>query len=184
MQTIHQNIEDFTVIAACLLGAWYLWRNRSRVETLVEAATDDPGVTATSYPNPNGATRGYRNNNPLNIEKTATVWQGEIRPSGDVRFAQFVSMPYGYRAAFRTIRTYINNYGVKTVKAIVNRWDGEARHYVDFVCQKTGFAPDHVISPTSKNDMVALVSAMSWLENGIKPDAAVVNNGYTLYETI
>lgn len=36
-------------------------------------------------------TRGLRNNNPLNIEKTkgGNPWQGEIVPSGDSRFAQF-----------------------------------------------------------------------------------------------
>ena len=61
--------------------------------------------------------RGLRNNNPLNIEKTKgrTPWQGEIVPSKDNRFAQFTTMAYGYRAAFKLLNNYQRNYGLVVV---------------------------------------------------------------------
>ena len=57
--------------------------------------------------------RGLRNNNPLNIEKTkgGNPWRGEIVPSKDSRFAQFTTMAYGYRAAFKLLNNYQRNYG-------------------------------------------------------------------------
>ena len=47
-------------------------------------------------------TRGLRNNNPLNIRKNSTKWQGLSATQTDKSFFQFTSMAYGYRAAFKT----------------------------------------------------------------------------------
>ena len=43
--------------------------------------------------------RGIRNNNPLNIRRTNTVWQGMKEELTDKEFVEFISMAYGYRAA-------------------------------------------------------------------------------------
>ena len=45
-------------------------------------------------------TRGYRNNNPLNIRiDKKNPWLGRVIPNTDGEFEQFTSMAYGYRAA-------------------------------------------------------------------------------------
>ena len=47
-------------------------------------------------------TRGLRNNNPLNIRRNNTKWQGLSATQTDKSFFQFKTMAYGYRAAFKT----------------------------------------------------------------------------------
>ena len=48
--------------------------------------------------------RGMRNNNPLNIIKSEKInWQGEVKPSTDPNFAQFETLEYGLRAAFKLL---------------------------------------------------------------------------------
>ena len=49
--------------------------------------------------------RGIRNNNPLNIRRGASQWQGLKRRQTDKDFCQFVTVAYGYRAALRAQRT-------------------------------------------------------------------------------
>ena len=48
-------------------------------------------------------TRGLRNNNPLNIRRNNTKWQGLSATQTDKSFFQFKTMAYGYRAAFKTL---------------------------------------------------------------------------------
>ena len=44
--------------------------------------------------------RGLRNCNPLNIRRTADLWQGLAERQPDPEFFTFRSMAWGYRAAF------------------------------------------------------------------------------------
>ena len=53
-------------------------------------------------------TRGWRNNNPLNIIHSKSEWQGKSPVQTDKRFVQFVSRAYGYRAAIKTLQSYNN----------------------------------------------------------------------------
>ncbi len=64
--------------------------------------------------------RGIRNNNPLNIRHSADVFQGEIK-GNDKSFKTFSTMPYGYRAAFVTLHTYLTKYGHHQAKTIRRR---------------------------------------------------------------
>ena len=60
--------------------------------------------------------RGMRNNNPLNIIKSEKInWQGEAKPSTDPNFAQFETLEYGLRAAFKLLQTYYTKHGCKTI---------------------------------------------------------------------
>ena len=53
-----------------------------------------------------------RNNNPLNIIKSEKInWQGEVKPSTDPNFAQFETLEYGLRAAFKLLRDDSANRG-------------------------------------------------------------------------
>ena len=176
-QTVIANSISLLAIAAT---AWLLLRKREQT-TLEEAAEMPQATTATSYPNPGGKTRGLRNNNPLNIEYSKnTVWQGEIRPSSDTRFAQFQTMAYGYRAAFKTLFTYINKYGVNTLQGIIKRWDPGSSTYVTNVSNWTGFSPNKVFTVNDEAALVKLVSAMSRMENGVTPSTTDVYNGWKL----
>ena len=66
--------------------------------------------------------RGLRNNNPLNIIRSATKWQGMSETQTDKHFVQFKTLAYGYRAAFLLIRTYMRKYGLLSIEQIIRRW--------------------------------------------------------------
>ena len=76
--------------------------------------------------------RGLRNNNPLNIVKSEKInWQGEVKPSTDPNFAQFETLEYGLRAAFKLLRTYYTKHGCTTIRQIVSRWAPEGPKVID-----------------------------------------------------
>ena len=96
--------------------------------------------------------RGMRNNNPLNIIKSEKInWQGEVKPSTDPNFAQFETLEYGLRAAFKLLQTYYTKHGCKTITQIISRWAPETENqvvaYIKAVSQRTGIAPDAPLPP-------------------------------------
>ena len=133
------------------------------------------------------ASRGLRNNNPLNIEKTrgGNPWQGEIVPSADSRFAQFKSMAYGYRAAFKLLNNYQRNYGLDTIRKLISRWapsnENYTDNYVKVVSERSGVPADGRITTTNRDVMVPIVSAMSYVENGIEAKMSDVVAGWELF---
>lgn len=146
--------------------------------------------------------RGIRNNNPLNIRRNATRWLGEVdaikcvNDDGegvcehyDKVFCQFKEIRYGFRAAFKTLRTYITIHDCITPARIINRWapscENDTDKYIGHVCKYALLEPDEVISFTDKAKMVRLVCAMCRVENGNKYDAMLlyfddVNEGYQM----
>lgn len=154
-----------------------------RKRTQPGASSEYTPSNTTSVPNPAGATRGLRNNNPLNIEyKAGTNWQGEIIPSGDSRFAQFQTMEYGIRAAFKTLDTYVNKYGITSLEKIIKRWDPGSSNYINVICQLTGYAPNKDMSAAQPVEWIKLVRAMSQMENGIQLPLVQVKQGWDLYK--
>lgn len=131
--------------------------------------------------------RGLRNNNPLNIEKTkgGNPWQGEIIPSADSRFAQFTSMAYGYRAAFKLLNNYQRNYGLNTIREMISKWAPSTENYTDnyvkAVSDRSGTKPDDPIETTNHDIMVPIVAAMSRVENGVDANMADVEAGWNLF---
>ena len=142
--------------------------------------TDITMANSKDYP------RGYRNNNPLNIDKSNEPWKGKITPSGDSRFEQFISMPYGYRAALINIRTYVTKYGLNTIEGIISRWapqsENNTQGYIRSVCNTTGYTPSTIIDPYNQEQMCNLVYAMAIVENGTKymPDMEQIKAGWRL----
>lgn len=128
--------------------------------------------------------RGIRNCNPLNIRRNSTDWQGLRSEQNDSAFFQFISMPYGYRAAVRTLVTYYNKYGLKTIRGIVSRWappsENNTENYINVVAKRSGFSPDAEIDIYDAGTMIAIVSAMSFVENGVEADENEVRQGYLL----
>ena len=90
-------------------------------------------------------TRGIRNNNPLNIRRTATKWKGQRPEQTDPHFVQFTAMEWGFRAAFCLLGTYADKYGLRSVEQIVSRWappsENISESYIAHVCRMTGFTP-------------------------------------------
>lgn len=175
-------------VSAVLVAAiaWLLVKRKSTAaDTTVHVPT--PSTTA-SWPNPKYSTVGYRNNNPLNIVYTGTVWQGEIRPSTDTSLpkkAQFSTMAYGYRAAFITIANYGKLHGLYTLSEIVGRWDSSAAAaYTRAICSMTGWPANKMIDSRNKEEMVALVTAMSKMENGsnVAVPTDSIQQGWNLYK--
>ena len=54
--------------------------------------------------------RGIRNNNPLNIRRSATRWKGAQEEQRDKAFVQFKTLAYGYRAAWKILQTYYERF--------------------------------------------------------------------------
>ena len=127
-------------------------------------------------------TRGVRNNNPLNIRK-GNRWKGLKTPNTDGTFDQFISVYWGYRAAFVILRNYILKYKCNTVAKIIARWaptnENNTAAYIKTVCKKTGFEPDTIIRPQYE-DLSKLVYAMAWVESMVTPSCATLRYSWDL----
>lgn len=127
--------------------------------------------------------RGIRNNNPLNI-RIGNTWLGERPNPTDPAFEEFVSIEYGYRAAFCILRRYIRRYGKNTITAIVSTWapstENNTQRYIDFVAAQMKISPADVIDYNDKERMTRLVAAMQLMECGVPADMAKVRKGYDM----
>ena len=118
--------------------------------------------------------RGIRNNNPLNIRRTAKdEWKGLRAQQTDANFCQFESLEYGWRAAFYLLtRTYYHKYRLFTIRAIINKWappnENLTATYIQNVCQLAKIGPDEPIGiPSDQPERwMAVGVAMAIQENG------------------
>ncbi|MDR0941315.1 MAG: structural protein P5 [Bacteroidales bacterium] len=131
--------------------------------------------------------RGIRNNNPLNIRHSADVFQGEMK-GNDKAFKTFSSMPYGYRAAFVTLHTYLTKYGLNTIEKIMTRFappsENNTGAYIATVAKYSGIAADEALTATSGDKYILIVSAMSFVENGVHADISQIKAGFNLQTKI
>ena len=132
-------------------------------------------------------TRGYKNNNPGNIEKNNDVFQGETIPSKDKRFKQFRTMAYGYRAMFVTLDTYRKR-GRDTIEKIINAWapavENHTAAYIDAVELWSGVDRNKVLTDRDGNNYIQIVAAMSHVENGIIANMSEVETGFRMQDRI
>ena len=114
--------------------------------------------------------RGIRNNNPGNIRKGSTAWQGLAPEQSDSAFLQFDDMEHGIRAIAVTIKTYSQKYGLNSIAGIINRWappnENATGAYVQHVADALGVAPDAFIQVSDPGVMEQLVRAIIKQENG------------------
>ncbi|MBR6170754.1 MAG: hypothetical protein IKQ51_08665 [Bacteroidaceae bacterium] len=117
--------------------------------------------------------RGLRNNNPLNIRRSGDKWQGLRVLQEDREFFQFVSMEYGWRAAFVILcRTYYGKYKLRTIRDIVSRWapakENNTEAYIRHVSDYTGIGPDRDLGDpqTHPTNWLLIGYAMAVMENG------------------
>lgn len=127
--------------------------------------------------------RGIRNNNPLNL-RVGFNWIGEVEHPTDHAFEQFTDMKYGVRAAFKTLKSYINRHKCNTVRKIISRWappvENNTENYIKTVCKRAHLGENDVILFENTCVMIALFEAMCFVENGQEIDVADVLEGYKL----
>ena len=135
--------------------------------------------------NKKALSRGLRNNNPGNIMLSETRYRGET-DSGDSAFKRFESMPLGYRAMFVLLYTYQKRYGLNTIEGMIVRYappfENNTVGYAGFVVRRSGIGLNEPIDTLCREQMVAVVSAMSRVENGVDAVAADVEEGWDLFE--
>ena len=122
----------------------------------------------------NNIPRGIRNNNPLNIERSKSKWQGLAEHQRDPRFAQFKSMTWGIRAAFKTLQTYRTKHGCNSLRQFINRWcpptekGNDTKGYIEFVSRLSDVNADVWLpSPRSSESLwCSIVDSMIRVECG------------------
>lgn len=133
-------------------------------------------------------TRGIRNNNPLNIRRGTSKWQGLADEQKDSAFCQFQEQKYGWRAAFILIcRTYYLKYHLATPYDIISRFapasENNVDAYVKHVCKISGYSPHSVLPVPAQNPgyWLKLVSAMAIHESGVEGlDYYAMLDGWTM----
>jgi hypothetical protein len=130
--------------------------------------------------------RGLRNNNPLNIRHNSDTFQGETK-GVDKSFKTFETMPYGYRAAFVTLATYLSR-GWNTIEKIVSRWappiENDTEKYIANVVKWSGVPRNKELTAANGADYIMIVAAMSFMENGRNADISEVKAGFALQNKI
>ncbi|MBQ8673727.1 MAG: structural protein P5 [Bacteroides sp.] len=129
--------------------------------------------------------RGIRNNNPLNIRRGSSHWVGRRNTVTDKEFEEFVSMSFGYRAAWKLMDTYrlrLRQEGKSyTLENIIHRWappeDGNdttayLRALIRFMDYKIG-GRQVLPSPACRQGRSLfrrILAAMTCVECGLKPE--------------
>jgi len=132
----------------------------------------------------NAKPRGIRNNNPGNIRGSDLFkWDGEIGRD-DKDFVIFARPEDGLRALARTLRTYRNNYGIQTIKGIINRYAPPSENitssYAQHAAKAVGVPMD---APLEAHEYPKLMHVIVLHENGVQPytDAQIMegfNRGF------
>ena len=130
--------------------------------------------------------RGLRNDNPLNIRKSGEQFQGEIKGK-DRSFKTFSSLPYGYRAGFLILGTYLSE-GFNSIEKIIAHWapstENDTESYIAHVQRWSGVTRNKVLTASSGADFILIVAAMSFVENGQNADILAVQAGFNLQTKI
>ena len=109
----------------------------------------------------------------MNIRRSADKWQGLKAQQEDREFFQFSEMKWGWRAAFRLLcHTYYKKYGLRTIRAIINRWappkENNTLYYIRSVAERTGISADKELGDPQAHpaQWMMLAIAMAVVECG------------------
>ena len=132
-------------------------------------------------------TRGQRNHNPLNIRRSErTRWLGQTTRQHDREFVQFQSDLFGFRAAFRIMRTYLTLHHLQSLHQLIHRWappeDGNnTLSYIETVSQRANVRPHALLRWQDEDTLVAIVAAMAWVESNYRdPSPDLLHQAYRL----
>lgn len=132
--------------------------------------------------------RGIRNNNPGNIRRSSSKWQGKVphSQSTDKEFEQFTSMAYGVRAMARLIHTYITKYKVQNLEEVVLKYapsvENNTESYIRAVEKRAKINRLAPIKSYFYKDtgMFALIEAMTYHENGRAVKSSDISKGISM----
>lgn len=118
--------------------------------------------------------RGIRNNNPGNIDRGNSKWQGlAADQTGDSRFAVFKDATWGIRALAVTLITYQDKHKIETIRGIINRWappvENDTNAYVNAVALACDVSADEAVNVHNYSVMCPLAEAIIRHENGKGP---------------
>jgi len=130
--------------------------------------------------------RGIRNNNPGNIERDGTRWQGMAARQTDSRFVVFSEALWGIRAIARILITYqdrrraADGSRIDTVRKFIARWAPPSENNTDAYARTVANAlgvgvDDPNVDVYDYATMFELVAAIIRYENGVaqnRPDGA------------
>lgn len=137
-------------------------------------AAGGSGVVTPDNPNDNSQQpRGVRNNNPGNIMRTDTQWQGEVH-GNDPKYSSFETPEAGIRAMGKNLIAYQDNHGINTVAGIISRWapatdNNDHQAYTSTVANALGVKPDQPIDLHDSATLSSLTKSMIQVENGKQP---------------
>lgn len=121
-------------------------------------------------------TRGLKNNNPFNMNRTLTMWLGEVQ-GDDERFASFKTLEYGIRAGL--INLYNGYFSNRlTVRRIVMKYsppqDNKSKEdpdgmisvegYIKTIVKRSGVGSEEIVS---KGSWLKVAEAILYHENGM-----------------
>lgn len=129
-----------------------------------------------------GQTRGLRNNNPGNIEKSQDSWLGQIGDDG--RFVTFKDLEHGSRAMLRVLKNYNTKYGIDTIEKIIARWapvsENDTEKYILAVEAETGINRSAKLDFNSQNHYPMIARAMSKVETGTELPLNIFTSGFLM----
>lgn len=129
---------------------------------------------------------GLKNNNPGNIRVNPHIrWQGEIPSNGP--YCIYGTPLAGLRALAKTLWTYQNVHGCRTVADFVRRWsppsENDTQAYIDSVILRfhlcshlPSINKDTPIDISERRNVTAMMLAIIWQENGCQPYTATQIN--------
>jgi len=135
--------------------------------------------------------RGIRNNNPGNIRRNGDPWQGLAETQGDKEFFTFATPVYGIRALARTLITYQDRHGLRTIRQIISRWappvENDTESYVKAVtAATTGIGLVEALQQTLDPAREALLGLVPYLETAkwLLLAVTLIGIGIMLWERI
>lgn len=95
-------------------------------------------------------------------------------------------MAWGYRAMFVLLHTYRIRYGCHTLRDMINRYapptENDTDKYIVTVATRSNIPSDQEINTQRSDMMIPIVSAMSFVENGVPARLEEVTAGWELFE--
>lgn len=119
--------------------------------------------------------RGIRNNNPGNLRRSGDPWQGLADRQTDMEFFTFKSAIYGIRALARTLISYQDKHGLRTIRQIISRWappnENNTNAYIRAVAADVEQDADQILDMHRFDHLLPLTKAIIRHENGQQPYA-------------
>jgi hypothetical protein len=123
-------------------------------------------------------------NNPFNIRRNDNnPWVGKVKDNKDP-FEKFIEMKYGIRAGLKLLINYYNNYGLNTIESIITKFapptENDTDNYIKFVCSKTGYCHDQLISLNNKTTLLSVAKSILKMESNMNVTNDQLNMAYNL----